>query len=103
VLVGDEYAHESCLGIGCNAARSEVTDAAPLDALVALASVELPNVRGFSATLRDPVLASVKRWGAVLWAGGQRLTAPVREIAVLDRVGGGDGFVSGLPWTFINR
>jgi len=75
VLVCDEYAHESCLGIGGNAARSEATEAAPFDALVARASVNLPDVRVFAATLRDQVLASVNRWGAVLWAGGQRLTA----------------------------
>jgi 2-dehydro-3-deoxygluconokinase len=102
VLVGDEYAYESCLGIGGHAARSEATDAAPFDALVARASVELPNVRVFAATLRDPVSASVNRWGAVLWADGRRHAAPVREIAVLDRVGGGDGFVSGMAWAFMN-
>ena len=55
----------------------------------------------FAATLRDPVSASVNRWGAVLWAAGRRHETPVREIAVLDRVGGGDGFVSGLAWAFL--
>ncbi|HRJ64748.1 MAG TPA: PfkB family carbohydrate kinase, partial [Brevundimonas sp.] len=77
-------------------------DAAPFDALVARSSGDLPNVRIFAATLRDPVSASVNRWGAVLWASGKRYTTPVREIAVLDRVGGGDGFVSGMAYAFLN-
>jgi 2-dehydro-3-deoxygluconokinase len=38
----------------------------------------------------------------VLWADGRRHAAPVRKIAVLDRVGGGDGFVSGMAWAFMN-
>jgi 2-dehydro-3-deoxygluconokinase len=50
----------------------------------------------FAATLRDPVSASINRWGAVLWAGGERFAGPVREIAILDRVGGGDAFASGV-------
>lgn len=102
VLVGDEYAYESCLGIDSHAPRADPTDAAPFDALVARASADLPNVKVFAATLRDPVSASVNRWGAVLWAGAKRYATPVREIAVLDRVGGGDGFVSGMAYAFLN-
>ena len=101
VLIGDEYAYESCLGIGGHAPRADPADSAPFDALVARASADLPDVKVFAATLRDPVSASVNRWGAVLWAGGERYVAPVREIAVLDRVGGGDGFVSGMAWAFL--
>lgn len=55
----------------------------------------------FAATLRDPVSAPVNRWGAVFWAGSRRHETPVREIAVLDRVGGRDGYVSGLAWAFL--
>jgi 2-dehydro-3-deoxygluconokinase len=101
VLVGDEYAWQSCLGVGGHAPRADPTDAAPFDALVARVAPDLPNVRVFAATLRDPVSASVNRWGAVLWTGGDRYATPVRDIAVLDRVGGGDGFVSGMAYGFL--
>ena len=37
----------------------------------------------------------------MLWADGKRYATPVSEIAVLDRVGGGDGFVSGMAWAFL--
>ena len=35
-------------------------------------------------------------WGAVAWIDGQPLIAPNCELDVYDRVGGGDGFASGL-------
>ena len=101
VLVGDEYACAACLGIDSDSRRSDPADAAPFDALVQRLAADLPNVQVFAATLRDPVSASINRWGGVLWMGGQRHATPVREIAVLDRVGGGDGFVSGLAWAFL--
>ena len=101
VLVGDEYAYASCLGIEPGEARTDPADSRPFDALVARLSAETPNVQVFAATLRDPVSASVNRWGGVLWMGGERFATPVREVAVLDRVGGGDAFVSGLAWGFM--
>lgn len=96
VLIGDEYAYAACLGIESPGRRADPADAAPFDALVARLTGELRNIGVFAATLRDPVSASINRWGAVMWADGERYATPVREIAILDRVGGGDGFVAGL-------
>lgn len=101
VLVGDEYAWASCLGVESGEGRADPCDSGPFDRLVQRAAGDFPNVKVFAATLRDPLSASVNRWGAVLWADGRRYEAPAREIAVLDRVGGGDGFVSGLAWAFL--
>lgn len=102
VLVGDEYAWASCLGVETSDARTDPCDSGPFDRLVQRCAGDFPNVKVFAATLRDPLSASVNRWGAVLWAGGRRYEAAPREIAVLDRVGGGDGFVSGLAYAFLN-
>jgi 2-dehydro-3-deoxygluconokinase len=101
VLVGDEYAWASCLGVVSDDARADACDSGPFDRLVQRRASDFPNVKVFAATLRDPLSASINRWGAVLWGGGRRHEAPVREIALLDRVGGGDGFVSGLAWAFL--
>lgn len=98
VLVGDEYAWASCLGVETDEARADPCDSGPFDRLVQRSAGDFPNVRIFAATLRDPLSASLNRWGAVLWADGRRHESAAREIAVLDRVGGGDGFVSGLAW-----
>ncbi|WP_420471649.1 sugar kinase [Brevundimonas sp. FT23042] len=102
VLIGDEYAYASCLGIETADKRADPADSRPFDALVERLTRELPNVQIFAATLRDPLSASVNRWGGVLWIGGHRYATPVTEIAVLDRVGGGDGFVSGLAWALMS-
>ena len=102
VLVGDEYAYASCLGIETADRRRDPADSRPFDALAGRLAAELPNVQVFAATLRDPVSASVNRWGGVLWIDGKRHETPVTEVAVLDRVGGGDGFVSGLAYAFMS-
>lgn len=101
VLIGDEYAWASCLGIEAGEGRADACDGGPFDRLVRKRASDFPNVKVFAATLRDPVSASMNRWGAVLLAGGRRFETAVREIAVLDRVGGGDGFVAGLAWAFL--
>ena len=101
VLVGDEYAWASCLGIETPGRRADPCDSDPFDRLVQRVAGDFPNVKVFAATLRDPISASVNRWGAVLWTEGRRYETPVREIAVLDRVGGGDGFVAGLTWALL--
>ena len=50
-----------------------------------------------AATLRRPTTSSRNGWSAIAWAEGQVHRAPVREaVDILDRVGGGDAFVSGL-------
>ena len=101
VLVGDEYAYASCLGFSTDEARVDPADSGPFDRMVERVRGDLPNVQVFAATLRDPVSASVNRWGGVVWMNGERHASEVREIAVLDRVGGGDGFVAGLAWALM--
>ena len=50
-----------------------------------------------ATTLRTVKSAARNDWGAICWAGGQFYQAPTRtDMEVLDRVGGGDSFASGL-------
>jgi 2-dehydro-3-deoxygluconokinase len=47
--------------------------------------------------LRAVLSATRNDWGAICWAGGEFFEAPNRRgLEVLDRVGGGDSFASGL-------
>jgi 2-dehydro-3-deoxygluconokinase len=46
--------------------------------------------------LREVVSSSRHRWGAVASIDGETYTAPTCDLDVIDRVGGGDGFASGL-------
>jgi 2-dehydro-3-deoxygluconokinase len=55
-----------------------------------------PNVTTVAATLRTAHSAGVNGWGAVGYHEGHFFEVPVRDVAIFDRVGGGDSFVSGL-------
>ena len=55
-----------------------------------------PNARVFATTLRQVVNANTHLWGAIMLAGDEWHVVEPREIRVLDRIGGGDGFVGGL-------
>lgn len=55
-----------------------------------------PNARLFATTLRQVVSANEHLWGAILFDGEAWQVEEPRAIPVLDRIGGGDGFVSGL-------
>ncbi len=55
-----------------------------------------PNCQVFANTLREVHSANEHEWGALLWADGSWYVEEPRPIQVLDRIGGGDGFVGGL-------
>ncbi|MCE5256819.1 MAG: sugar kinase [Spirochaetaceae bacterium] len=55
-----------------------------------------PNVKAVATTLREVHSANRHDWSAVLWLDGQSYVAPVCELDVYDRIGGGDGFAAGL-------
>jgi 2-dehydro-3-deoxygluconokinase len=70
--------------------------------MIATAVKEFPNFKVAATTLRNAKTASVNDWGAVIWAGGNFYEAPMREnLEIYDRVGGGDGFASGLAYGFM--
>lgn len=65
---------------------------------------EFPNLRVAAATLRRVHTASDNDWGALAWMEGafhRSKTYP--HLAILDRIGGGDGFVAGLIYGLMSR
>ncbi len=60
-----------------------------------------PNATTYATTLRQVLSANEHMWGAILYAGGQWYVEEPREIHVYDRIGGGDGFVSGLLYAIL--
>jgi 2-dehydro-3-deoxygluconokinase len=55
-----------------------------------------PNAKVFGTTLREVISANSHLWGSIMLAGDEWNMIEPREIGVLDRIGGGDGFVGGL-------
>ena len=61
-----------------------------------------PNVKMIATTLREVHSTNRHDWSAVLWINGEQHVAPTCQLDVLDRIGGGDGFASGLIYGLIN-
>ena len=57
---------------------------------------QFPNIKLVATTLREVHSTNRHDWAAVLWLDGQRFVSPTCHLDVIDRIGGGDGFASGL-------
>lgn len=97
VLVGNEEDLQAGLGIpGPEVTASSGLDPSAFLAMIGKVVEAFPRVRVVATTLREVHSSSRHSWSAVVWAGGESQVAPTLELDVHDRVGGGDGFASGL-------
>ena len=72
--------------------------------MMAQVGAAYPNLRLVATTLRAVVSASRNDWSAVCWAGGMLYRSVQRPgLEILDRVGGGDSFASGLIYGLLSR
>ena len=64
---------------------------------------KFPNLKIVSITLRGSISASHNQWAGILYDGKKMFISPHYEIThIVDRVGGGDSFVAGLIYGFLN-
>ncbi|HUL43810.1 MAG TPA: sugar kinase [Bacteroidota bacterium] len=64
---------------------------------------EYPSVSLVGTTLREVVSGLVNNWSAILYAGGKFYESRKYEhLEIEDRVGGGDGFCSGVIYALLN-
>jgi 2-dehydro-3-deoxygluconokinase len=61
-----------------------------------------PHVKMVATTLREVHSTNRHDWAAVLWLNGSKYVSPTTALDVIDRIGGGDGFASGLIYGLIN-
>ena len=77
-------------------------DPANFGRMIEQVAAAYPNLRVIATTLRNAKTATRNDWGAVCWAEGVLHEARRREdLDILDRVGGGDSFASGLIFGFL--
>ena len=61
------------------------------------AAKQYPNFKAIATTLRTVKTATVNDWKAICWADGNvYMSKAFDNLEILDRVGGGDSFASGL-------
>ena len=97
VLVGNEEDLQQGLGIaGPEVAAKSKLDPAAFISMIERVVERYPSMKVVATTLRDVHSSSRHSWGAVAWIDGQAYVAPVCQLDVYDRVGGGDSFAAGL-------
>jgi len=98
ILVGNEEDFQLCLGIkGPEAGgKSIAAEIESFKGMIRNVKEAFPNVSVFANTLREVVNVNEHLWGAILLADEEWQVIEPRSISVLDRIGGGDGFVGGL-------
>jgi 2-dehydro-3-deoxygluconokinase len=97
VLVGNEEDLQKGLGVtGPEVAEKSKLDTSTFFGMIENVVEQFPQVKVVATTLREVHSTSRHTWGAVAWINGETCVSPMCELDVLDRVGGGDGFASGL-------
>lgn len=103
ILIGNEEDFQLCLGIkGPEAGGKDIE--AQIDGfkeMMGRVKQAFPNASVFTTTLREVVSVNEHLWGAVMLAGDQWEVIKPRPIQVLDRIGGGDGFVGGMLYAIL--
>lgn len=105
VMLGNEEDFTACLGYqieGQDESHSKL-DVTSFEKMIRQAVADFPNFAVVATTLRNAKTASVNDWGAVCFTNGQLYQATLRnDLEILDRVGGGDSFASGLIYGFLS-
>jgi len=104
VMIGNEEDFTASLGFAVKGADHTLSKI-ELDAfkeMIATAVQEFPNFKVAATTLRRVITATRNDWSAILWHEGRfHESRPYPELEILDRVGGGDSFASGLQFGFL--
>ncbi len=97
VVVGNEEDLQKALGMpGPEASARSGSDPQAFLALIETVRARYPQLKVVATSVRQVLSANRHRWTAIAWLDGIECMAPTCELDVFDRVGGGDGFASGL-------
>ena len=96
-LFGNEEDLQKGLGIpGPDVASKSSLDPDTFFMMIERVVEQHPNIKLVATTLREVHSTNRHDWAAVLWLNGERFVSPTCQLDVYDRIGGGDGFASGL-------
>ena len=105
VMIGNEEDFMACLGLevpGSDPSFSKL-NIEGYKSMVRNASLTYPNMKVIATTLRTVKSASINDWTAICLTDGEVYQSHNSEnLEVLDRVGGGDSFASGLVYGFLS-
>jgi 2-dehydro-3-deoxygluconokinase len=98
VLFGNEEDFSAALGIELEGVTANFDELpiASYERMLRQVAASYPNLKLVASTLRTARTATQNDWGAIALHDGELVSVPQRGVEVLDRVGGGDSFASGL-------
>jgi 2-dehydro-3-deoxygluconokinase len=98
LLLGNEEDFSAMLGVRIKGVSEDFAELpiASYEEMLREVAAAYPNLKLIASTLRTAHTASRNSWGAIALYEDQIVHVPQREIDILDRVGGGDSFASGL-------
>ena len=108
VMIGNEEDFTASLGFevkGVDHANNQGSiELDAFKAMIETAVKEFPNFKVAATTLRHVHTATINDWSAILWHDGKFYESrKYPELEILDRVGGGDSFASGLQFGFLSK
>jgi 2-dehydro-3-deoxygluconokinase len=106
VLIGNEEDFSAALGFAVKGVSSEFAelDLDEFRSMIRQVASEFPNLKVVATTLRHAKTATRNDWSAICWADGEFFHAvPRLDLEILDRIGGGDSFASGLIYGLITN
>ncbi|MBC7979903.1 MAG: sugar kinase, partial [Armatimonadetes bacterium] len=104
VMIGNEEDFTASLGFEVEGADPQVSEIGTyaFKTMIKTAVREFPNFKVVATSLRRVITATKNDWSALLWSdGGFYESRNYDGLEILDRVGGGDSFASGLQFGFL--
>lgn len=103
ILIGNEEDFQLCLGIegpeaGGKGIEAEIDG---FKGMIERVKAAFPNASVFATTLRQVISTNEHLWGAIMLEGDNWHVIEPRKINVLDRIGGGDGYVGGMLYAIL--
>jgi 2-dehydro-3-deoxygluconokinase len=98
VLFGNEEDFSATLGVAIEGMSEDFRDLsmASYETMLRRVADLYPNLKLIATTLRTAHTATNNDWGAIALYRGKSIPVAQRPLEILDRVGGGDSFASGL-------
>lgn len=106
VMIGNEEDYTASLGFEVEGVDENIShiEIDAFKSMIKRATKEYPNFQATGTTLRAVQTATINDWSAMVWHDGQFYQSQqYKNLEILDRVGGGDSFASGLIYGFLHK
>ncbi len=103
VLFGNEEDFSATLGIAIEGVGDDFSHlpVSSYESMLRRVAELYPNLKLIATTLRTAHTATNNDWGAIALYEGKTIHVPQRPLEIMDRVGGGDSFASGVIYGFL--